>query len=82
MTKAAPNSTEEKLIPKPDVETQDAWNEALEIAKGLNDVLYAAACSDEGLNKDGCHTLEIVSDKLVDHIKTVNAFFNPEEEGD
>ncbi len=79
MKQAKDNKPETPKDTGPSVQVQDAWDDSYKIAQGLDDILSAAACSDNGLMPEGCKMLGIAAEQLVEHMKMVNSFFNPDE---
>jgi hypothetical protein len=63
----------------PSVSVMDASNDAMRIAQGLFDILSNGAGSDEGLRPEGLSVLELVAEELVNKLKIVNGFINPED---
>lgn len=73
--------TEGKPISEaPDVQVRDAWDHMRDLVKGLDDLFYCMACSDEGIGPDGARALEVIADRLGEHVATVDGFFRPMEE--
>ena len=59
------------------VEVQDACMHAHDIAEGIDNLLSAAACSDNGISPEACKALDIAAEQLVAFMTTVNSFVNP-----
>jgi len=65
---------------KSPIDVQDAWNHSFDLIKGIDNLLYGIACSDDGMTPDGATALIVISDRLREHAKIINEFFNPEAE--
>jgi hypothetical protein len=81
MKKAEPSQPASKPVEVP-VSVQDAWDHSWDIARGLWNLLSISADSDEGITPEGCKALETAAWGLVQEMKTLNGFFNPENEKD
>ncbi|HYK90288.1 MAG TPA: hypothetical protein VE398_16050 [Acidobacteriota bacterium] len=64
-----------KPIAAPTIAVADAWAKAYDLAQGLSEIFYCAACSDEGLSKEAAIALQVTGDRLVEEMKIVNGFF-------
>ncbi len=58
------------------VKVHDDFGHAFDLACGLDSIVYCACCSDTGISKEGAVALSIVSQQLVDCLKTVKAFLH------
>jgi hypothetical protein len=65
---------------KAPVEAQDAWDQSLQIAKGLSDLLSIATGSAFGLSPEAAKALEVTSCRLVEEMGIVDSFFNPKDQ--
>jgi hypothetical protein len=64
------------------VAVQDAWAGSLDLARGIDNLFYSAACSDDRITQEGAIALGVITDRLLEHMRIVNAYFKGEEEGD
>lgn len=62
------------------VEVRDAFDEALRTTHGLDGICSCIAASDEGIGPSAGSVLVGVTQRLVDLMETVNAYFNSQDE--
>lgn len=72
-TPAEPETPKDNSITYP-IDVVDAFLYAFDIVKGLDSILAAAACSDDGLSPEACKTLDIGVEALLDQMKIIDSY--------
>ncbi len=67
--------TKEPQKPEIPVNVQDAFAHSFDIVNGLDSILSAGTCSDEGFSSEACKTLNLSVEKLIEYMETMKDFF-------
>ena len=61
------------------VRVVDAFMHGRDIVNGLDSILSAGTCSDEGFTPEACKTLNLAVEKLLEYMEIMDSLFQTEK---